>query len=93
MLLEQITCRLFTAMLKKGTCERLSWGSHLHPEVWYLPHFPVIRMDKTTTKVHIVFYCSAKTDGVSLNDAIRVGSKLQKDLFNVFIRSGGTLSL
>ena len=50
-------------------------------------------MDKTTTKVHIVFYCSAKTDGVSLNDAIRVGPKLQKDLFNVFIRSGGTLSL
>ena len=90
--MEQITCRLFTAMLKKGTCERLSWGSHLHQR-FGLPHFPVIRMDKTTTKVHIVFYCSAKTDGVSLNDAICVGLKLQKDLFNVLIRSGGTLSL
>ena len=42
-------------------------------EVWYLPHFLVIRMDKITTKVHIVFDCSAKTDGVSLNDAICEG--------------------
>ena len=56
------------------------------PEVWYLPHFPVIRMDKTTTKVRIVFDCSAKTDGVSLNDAICAGPKLQKDLFDVLIR-------
>ena len=91
--MEQITCRLFTAMLKKGTCERVELGEPSPPEVWYLPHFPVIRMDKTTTKVHIVIYCSAKTDGVSLNDAICVGPKLLKDLFNVLIRSGGTLSL
>ena len=51
-----------------------------------LPHFPVIRMDKTTTKVGIVFNCSTKTDGVSLNDAICAGPKLQKDLFEVLIR-------
>ena len=43
-------------------------------------------MDKTTTKVRIVFDCSAKTDGVSLNDAIFAGPKLQKDLFDVLIR-------
>jgi len=43
-------------------------------------------MDKTTTKVRIVFDCSAKTDGVSLNDAICAGPKLQKDLFDVLIR-------
>ena len=55
-------------------------------EVWYLPHFSVIRMDKTTTKVRIVFDCSAKTDGVSLNYAICAGPKLQKDLFDVLIR-------
>ena len=43
-------------------------------------------MDKTTTKVRIVFDCSAKTDGVSLNDVICAGPKLQKDLFDVLIR-------
>ena len=43
-------------------------------------------MDKTTTKVRIVFDCSAKTDGVSLNDVICAGPKLQKDLFDMHIR-------
>ena len=43
-------------------------------------------MDKTTTKVRIVFDCSAKMDGVSLNDVICAGPKLQKDLFDVLIR-------
>jgi len=43
-------------------------------------------MDKTTTKVRIAFDCSIKTDGVSLNDAICAGPKLQKDLFDVLIR-------
>ena len=39
-------------------------------EVFYLSRFPVIRMDKTTSKVRIVFNCSTKTDGLSLNDVI-----------------------
>ena len=43
-------------------------------------------MDKSTTKVQIVFDCSEKTNGVSLNDTICSGSKLQKDLFDVLIR-------
>ena len=43
-------------------------------------------MDKTSTKVRIVFYCSAKMDGVSLNDVIYAGPKLQQELFDVLIR-------
>ena len=45
-----------------------------------------IHMDKTTTKVHIMFNCFAKKDGFSLNDAICAGHKSQKDLFDVLIR-------
>ena len=45
-----------------------------------------MRMDKPSTKVRIVFDCSAKCDGVSLNDVIHPGPKLQNDLFNVLIR-------
>ena len=41
---------------------------------------------QTITKVGIVFDCSAKTDGVSLNDVICAGPKLQKDLFDMLIR-------
>ena len=43
-------------------------------------------MDKTRTKIRIVFDRSAKTDGVSLNDDICAESKLQKDLVDVLIR-------
>ena len=42
---------------------------------WLLPHFPVIRLDKETTKTKIVF---DKYDGVSLNDVILQGPNLQK---------------
>jgi len=34
-------------------------------QVWYLPHFPVLRPDKSTTKTRIVFDASAKFKGVS----------------------------
>ena len=54
--------------------------------VWYLPHFPVVRMDKTTTKVRIAFDCAAKCNGISLNDMIYAAPKLQQDLFNVLVR-------
>ena len=43
-------------------------------------------MDKTSTKVRIVFDCSAKMNGVSLNDVIYAGPKLQQELFDVLIR-------
>ena len=58
----------------------------LSANVWYLPHFPVVRMDKTTTKVQIVFDCGAKCNGISLNDMIHAGPKLQQDIFNVLVR-------
>ena len=54
--------------------------------VWFLPHFLVVRMDKSTRKVRIVFDGAAKCDGISLNDMIHAGPKLQQDLFNVLVR-------
>ena len=53
---------------------------------WYLPHFPVIKFDRETTKTRIVFDAFAKCNGVSLNDVIYQGPKLQTDLFNVLLR-------
>lgn len=43
-------------------------------------------MDKTTTKVQIVFDCSAKYNRESLNDVIHTGPKLQTELFDVLLR-------
>lgn len=51
---------------------------------WYLPHFAVVRIDRPSTKTHIVFDASAKHCGVSLNDAIHQGPKLQQELSSGF---------
>ena len=55
-------------------------------ESWYLPHFAVIRPEKETTKTRIMFDASAKSHGISLNDAIHQGPKLQRELFSVLLR-------
>ena len=53
---------------------------------WYLPHFAIVRPEKTTTKTRVVFDASAKFNGLSLNDVIFQGPKLQRDIFDVLIR-------
>ena len=53
---------------------------------WYLPHFPVLRPDKDTTKTRIVFDTAAKFADVSFNDKIHQGPKIQWDLFDVLLR-------
>ena len=53
---------------------------------WFLPHFPIIRPDKSTRKVRIASDSSMKSEGKSLNDIIHPGPKLQQDLINVLLR-------
>lgn len=62
-------------------------SSQTDPEsVYYLPHHGVIRENSTTTKLRVVFNGSSRTDsGVSLNDLLHTGTKLQTNIFNVLI--------
>lgn len=54
---------------------------------YYLPHHAVIREDKTTTKVRVVFDASCKTtNGKSLNDQLHLGPTIQDDLFSLLIK-------
>ena len=53
---------------------------------WYLPHFPVVRADKTTTKVRVVFDASALWDGRTLNEQVFADQKTQNDLVHVLLR-------
>ena len=70
----------------KGYIRKVSRDDEKPDQVWYLPHFPVLRPDKSTTKTRIVFDASAKYEEVSLNDILLQGPKLQNDLFAVLLR-------
>jgi len=55
--------------------------------VHYLTHHPIIKHDRSTTKVQIVYDGSTLTsDDVSLNDCLQVGPKMIPKLFNVLIQ-------
>ena len=51
-----------------------------------MPHFPVVKTDRVTTKIRVVFDASAECNGISLNDAVHSGPKLHNQLFDVLLR-------
>ena len=73
--------------LKSGYTEKTSFKE---PQ-FFLPHFPVIRQDKTTTKVRPVMDAAARSrgpDGVPkcLNDALLEGPRLINSIVDVLLR-------
>ncbi|XP_053597352.1 uncharacterized protein LOC106694272 [Microplitis demolitor] len=65
----------------------LATESNVEHSDFYLPHHAVVKKDSLTTKTRVIFDGSAKTSsGISLNDALMVGPKLQDDLFILLIR-------
>ena len=65
--------------LEKGYIRKIDPTEEKPARKWYLTHFPVVRLDRVTTKTRIVFDASAKFGGISLNDVIYQGPKLQRD--------------
>ena len=74
------------AYLGKDYLGKLSSEEKQSPESWYVPRFPIVTIDKTNTKVRIVFDCSARHSGVSLINVIHAGPKMQSELFSNLIR-------
>ena len=73
---------------EKGYIHKVPHEEVKPDQLWYLPHFPVLRPDKPTTKTCIVFDASVKFSDVSLNDIVLQGPKLQRDLFAVLLSFG-----
>ena len=73
------------ADVKKGYFWKLETNEAEGDPSWYLPHFPVIREDRETTKVHIVFDLAARCKGISLNDTMLTGPKLQQDVLEILL--------
>lgn len=74
------------ANVAKGYIRKLEPGEIDDAPSWYLPHFPVVREDKETSKVRIVYDSAARYGGISLNDTMLPGQKLQQDVFDVLLR-------
>lgn len=56
-------------------------------QTYYLPHHAVLRESSTSTKCRVVFNAFSKTSrGLSLNDCMMVGPKIQQDLFSIILR-------
>lgn len=54
--------------------------------VYYLPHHGIVREHSETTKLRVVFNGSSKTNtGISLNDILLTGPKLQSDIADVLL--------
>ena len=49
-------------------------------QIHYLPHHTVLREDKTTTKLRVVYDASAKTNGPALNDCLYAGPKFGQNI-------------
>ena len=71
---------------EKGYIHKVPCQEKKPDRLWFLPHFPVLRPEKSTTKTRIVFDASAKFNGISLNDIVLQGPKLQNDQFAVLLR-------
>jgi hypothetical protein len=56
-------------------------------KAYYLPHHGVVKESSDTTKLRVVFDGSApSTTGISLNDTLHTGPKLQEDLVSILLR-------
>ena len=52
----------------------------------YLPHHAVVRRDKATTKLRVVYDASAKTIGPSLNECLYTGPSFGQSIFDILLR-------
>ena len=79
---------LFKDQEEKGIIERVTYSEDIEVgKTHYLSHHPVIRQDKDTTKVRIVYNASAKnSSGTSLNSCLYPGPCLLKTVAEILAR-------
>ena len=56
-----------------------------HDRIHYLPHHGVVRRDKATTKLRVVYDASARTTGPSLNDCLYSGPSFGQSIFDILV--------
>ena len=77
--------KIFKEQLKTGIIEEVNeegvvWETH------YIPHHPVIRNNKITTEVRIVFDASGLSNGLRLNSCLYKSPQLTPLMFDILLR-------
>ena len=75
---------VFKGNVEKGYARELSKEEIATPG-WYLPHFAVVRENRETTKVRLVYDAAATFQEKSLNEEMLAGPKLQLDVLDILI--------
>jgi len=80
--------KIFKEYEEVGIIERVSPNELCkeNGQCHYMPHRPVVREDRATTKIRAVFDASCKVSGPSLNECLYSGPNLLLKLFDVLIR-------
>ena len=80
--------RVLAAHLEKGyirTVPKAIAAADYQPQ-WYLSHFPIVREDKSTSKIRVVFDAAAVWKGRSINAEMPTGPHLQNDIVRILLR-------
>ena len=72
--------------LAKGIVKRVDESTAAPKATHYLSHHAVIRRDKETTKVRVVYDASARSGGPSLNDCLYTGPKFNQRILELLLR-------
>lgn len=72
--------------VRKGIVQVVTNSTPTSDQVHYLPHHAVIRSDKTTTKLRIVYDASSRSSGPSLNDCLYTGPKFDQRILYILLR-------
>jgi hypothetical protein len=72
--------------LERGIVEVVEDLGDTPKMVHYLPHHAMIRQDKRTTKVRVVYDTSARSSGPSLNDCLHSGPKFNQRILEILLR-------
>lgn len=72
--------------LVQGHMELVGQPFPVDGHVHYLPHHGVLKLDSATTKLRVVFDASSKcSNGLSLNETLLSGPKLQQDIVGILL--------
>ena len=78
--------KVIKEQLELGIVERVPESEALR-RIHYLPHHPVVREDKVTSKVRIVYDASSfEGDSASLNQCLHIGPSFNQSILDILIR-------